>query len=980
MHNFSYPTSRFFFTGKFVVLFEDIVTYLSENLHCMSKKVVIFFFLSISILFLSMSSGYEESDDGKAGYTGSPGELTCAKSNCHNSFALNSGPGSVTIVAPTMSNWQYIPGQSYEISVTVSQSDMAVFGLGFEALQVSGANAGTLSSGTGTHTLNATVTGNSRKNVVHLLDGGLTTGAHSFTFTWLAPSTAMDVTFYVAGNAGNDNGSRTGDYIYTTSQLVTPVAAPTAPTIVANGELLLCNGASVNLSVAAQTNVTFAWFDDNNTQVATGLTFTASATACYHVVASSSGGVVQSVNTVCTTASFANASFSGLSAEYCSDSPVVQLSVATPGGDFSGPGIVGFVFNPSAAGPGTHDVFYSVTNEFGCVATTSQTLTIHQAMSAVFTGLEPSYCANHAPVQLNVSSEGGVFSGDGMTGNLFNPSEGVGLYTIIYTVGEGSCENSFSNNVAVLDIPDASFTGLASEYCSSALEVALMPATAGGSFSGDGISTDLFQPSTSGTGIHEITYSVSNDFGCSSSTSQSVVIHQEVSAEFSGLNPSYCSNDENAILTPVDAGGVFSGQGISEYTFDASVGQGTYIITYQVGEGSCTTTSTQETSVLPIADASFAGLAAGYCFGTSPVILVPVNPGGTFSGNGVVDDIFSPSAAAIGENLLSYTVSAENGCVSSASTMVFVYESANSNFSGLAPDYCSNSMPVQLIAENAGGIYSGPGVADNWFDPALAMVGTNEIIYTVDFVGCASSTTNVTIVHSAPDAAITGLDETYCLNDASANLIVTNPLAIISGNGIFESIFSPLEAGIGSHSITCSILDINNCYSQTQIEVDVLSLPDATISVSDLTATIAQTGDTYQWIDCMNGNIPISEEMNQSFTATTNGIYAALVTLNGCSVTSACVEIIVTGIEESDFGQTFLVFPNPTTRAAKFISSSPGKLQIYNSSGQCLYADELLSMRKEFNLEGYAHGIYTIIFTSDQGIEVRKLLVGESLD
>ncbi len=161
-----------------------------------------------------------ESDNGKAGATGSPGEGNCKA--CHSTYALNSTLGSLTITS-NMTNWEYVPGQTYQISVTVAQTGKSLFGLGFEALQSSGANAGTLSAGTGTTIKNATISGNSRRNIVHQLNGGASSGTHTFTFNWAAPTTNIGaITFYAAGDACNANGSTSGDYVYTTSQVVNP--------------------------------------------------------------------------------------------------------------------------------------------------------------------------------------------------------------------------------------------------------------------------------------------------------------------------------------------------------------------------------------------------------------------------------------------------------------------------------------------------------------------------------------------------------------------------------------------------------------------------------------------------------------------------------------------------------------------------------------------------------------------------------------
>lgn len=184
------------------------------------KKIYTSFFVFLSILVLADILD----KDGKAGRTGSPGEFDCT--GCHTSFAVNSGPGSITISSPNLTNWQYVPGQTYQIDVTVAHAGMPLFGFGFEALRTSNnSNGGTLSitNSTQTQLKSVSVQGNNRTNVVHKQNGGLSNDSHTFSFNWTAPATNIgNVMFYTAGNAADNQNDSLGDYIYTTSQLVTP--------------------------------------------------------------------------------------------------------------------------------------------------------------------------------------------------------------------------------------------------------------------------------------------------------------------------------------------------------------------------------------------------------------------------------------------------------------------------------------------------------------------------------------------------------------------------------------------------------------------------------------------------------------------------------------------------------------------------------------------------------------------------------------
>ncbi len=177
-----------------------------------------------SVITLTFMSFDILNDDGRAGATGSPNEPACNAASCHTTNPLNSGGGSVTISSPTLGN-TYTPGQTYTINVTVAKTGINLFGFAMEALTSTGTNAGNLVITNSAQTIlkSATVVGQSRKSVVHKLNAGATSNSHVFTFNWTAPATNIgNVTFYAAGNAANGNGFSSGDFIYTTSQVITP--------------------------------------------------------------------------------------------------------------------------------------------------------------------------------------------------------------------------------------------------------------------------------------------------------------------------------------------------------------------------------------------------------------------------------------------------------------------------------------------------------------------------------------------------------------------------------------------------------------------------------------------------------------------------------------------------------------------------------------------------------------------------------------
>ncbi len=72
--------------------------------------------------------------------------------------------------------------------------------------------------------------------------------------------------------------------------------------------------------------------------------------------------------------------------------------------------------------------------------------------------------------------------------------------------------------------------------------------------------------------------------------------------------------------------------------------------------------------------------------------------------------------------------------------------------------------------------------------------------------------------------------------------------------------------------------------------------------------TASAAGATYQWFDC-NANAIVAGATSQNFSSL-GGDYAVIVTENGCTDTSACMNI--SGITENGFGSAFNVYPNPS--------------------------------------------------------------------
>lgn len=139
---------------------------------------------------------------------------------------------------------------------------------------------------------------------------------------------------------------------------------------------------------------------------------------------------------------------------------------------------------------------------------------------------------------------------------------------------------------------------------------------------------------------------------------------------------------------------------------------------------------------------------------------------------------------------------------------------------------------------------------------------------------------------------------------------------------------------------------------------------DGTISVSG--------GTTVQWIDCSNSmNIPGEE--NSTFAPTNNGIYGAVVSENGCSSTSNCVEIDYLSLEMNEFDPIAL-YPNPTNSNVTIeLNQSEAKLIVRDSQGKELQSLNVVS-GQTIQMDGFENGLYLFEFTTELGTQIYSVI------
>jgi hypothetical protein len=515
-------------------------------------------------------------------------------------------------------------------------------------------------------------------------------------------------------------------------------------------------------------------------------------------------------------------------------------------------------------------------------------------------------------------------------------------------------------------------------YCVGDAPVTLVPEVEGGVFSGPGLVGNVFNPSQLPVGDFLVGYTVITSAGCEFTQTEAVSIRQILPADFVDLADVYCTTDASIQLNPISDDGDFTGP-VLVGVFDPNIAPGIYDITYTTGSGVCSASVTQTVEVLPSLGSEFY-LFPAFCASSPSEQMIPDVPGGVFTGTGVTGDSFDPAQAIIGDNEVTYTLAQANGCVSTTTQVIAVFDVANSDFSGLEAITCTSEGLVELLPVSPGGVFSGPGVSGTFFDPAVAGIGEHTVVYDINLGDCQSETAIATTVLLGPDASFTGLFNEYCIDaDIVSELICVNTPADFSGPGVSGNEFNAQSAGVGEHTVTCSYTDAFGCTGTSTQTVTVNPLPVVDITVAgDLTsATVAQQGATYQWWSC-DTELPVDGATAEDFIITDpsqNGNYACWVTLNGCDDRSECVLLLIESVDELEQNWAAGFYPNPATSDLTVWSSTPVSVSIYNSLGALVLSQRVNAVNHTLDIAELQQGLYQVVLQTNDGKQSAQLLV-----
>jgi gliding motility-associated-like protein len=164
------------------------------------------------------------------------------------------------------------------------------------------------------------------------------------------------------------------------------------------------------------------------------------------------------------------------------------------------------------------------------------------------------------------------------------------------------------------------------------------------------------------TNTYHVTVTDTNQ--CVNYDSVTVTVNTLPNVSFNGLLPQYCLLDADAPLTGNPAGGTFSGTGINGNDFSPqTAGAGNHTITYDYTDANnCSSAATQPVQVNAMPQISFAGIDTTHCLDEPAYTVTPQPQGGTLSGTGITGISFDAQTAGVGQHLVYYDYTDNNGC------------------------------------------------------------------------------------------------------------------------------------------------------------------------------------------------------------------------------------------------------------------------------------------------------------------------------
>jgi hypothetical protein len=232
----------------------------------------------------------------------------------------------------------------------------------------------------------------------------------------------------------------------------------------------------------------------------------------------------------------------------------------------------------------------------------------------------------------------------------------------------------------------------------------------------------------------------------------------------------------------------------------------------------------------------------------------------------------------------------------------------------------------------------------------------------------SNSTATHTLTNTAGCDSVVTLNLTIHYSNIGTDVIEACDTYIwIDGNTYLSS----------NNTATYTLTNSYGCDSVVTLNLTITTV-DTAVSISGDTLFATLIPSTYQWVDCDNSYSAIAGEVNDYFVPTITGNYAAVITTSGCTDTSSCYYIIITGSGKTTRANDILVYPNPTSGSVNVYPAEAltgATITVRNGLGQIVPVSSA-NDNASITIDG-SPGIYFIEISKRNGETFRYKLVKE---
>jgi len=168
------------------------------------------------------------------------------------------------------------------------------------------------------------------------------------------------------------------------------------------------------------------------------------------------------------------------------------------------------------------------------------------------------------------------------------------------------------------------------------------------------------------------------------------------------------------------------------------------------------------------------------------------------------------------------------------------------------------------------------------------------------------------------------------------------------------------------------------CDSVVTTNLLVKNSIDTTLVVEESLITANEVNAAYQWINCSEMNTPIVGANYREFLVNSSGSFAVIISKDGCTQTSASVNVMSVGVEDVSNKNEVKIYPNPfindVTITIPQINNSTS-ISIFDVSGKELYHNNKINtLTTKLDLSSFSSGIYFVRSNNGEEQQLFKLI------